>query len=121
MPGVLAGVISPVGFWTLVLLVYVFVASVLPVQWLLQPRDYINTWQLMFAMGLLGVGLVIAHPPIVAEAVVVHPAPGAGGERAPPILPFLFVTVACGAISGFHCLVSSGCSSRQLKGEGEAQ
>ncbi len=121
LPAAITSVISPVGFWTLVLLAYVWVASVLPVQWLLQPRDYINTWQLLVAMGLLMTGLLVAHPPIVADAVVMSPEPAETGQSAPPFVPFLFVTIACGAISGFHCLVSSGCSSRQLRTERDAQ
>ncbi len=121
LPAAITTVISPVAFWTLVLLAYVWVASVLPVQWLLQPRDYINSWQLLVAMGLLLTGLLVAHPPIVADAVVMHPQPASSGQSAPPFVPFLFVTIACGAISGFHCLVSSGCSSRQLRTERDAQ
>ncbi len=121
LPAGVTNHISAIGFWTLVLLGYVFVASVLPVQWLLQPRDYINTWQLLVAMGLLLVGLVVAHPPIVADAVNFAPEPAVEGGWVPSFLPFLFVTIACGAISGFHCLVASGCSSRQLRSEGDAQ
>ncbi len=121
LPAAITDVISPVGFWTLLLLVYVFIASVLPVQVLLQPRDFINSWQLLIAMGLLVVGLVVSHPPIVADAVNFRPAPATEGGFVPPFVPFLFVTVACGAISGFHCLVASGCSSRQLRSEGDAQ
>jgi len=121
LPSGLTAVISPQAFWTLVLLGYVFVASVLPVQTLLQPRDYINSHQLLIAMGLLVLGLLIAHPPIVADAVNVKPAPAAEGEMVPPFFPFLFITIACGAISGFHCLVSSGTSSKQLKSEADAQ
>ncbi|MCL4222663.1 MAG: carbon starvation protein A [Phycisphaerales bacterium] len=117
---VITNVISPVGFWTLVLLAYVFLASVLPVQTLLQPRDYINSHQLLIAMGLLVIGLVVAHPPMVAEAVRLRPEPARPGGFVPPFVPFLFVTIACGAISGFHCLVASGCSSRQLKTEADA-
>ena len=121
LPTALTDVISPVGFWTLLLLVYVFVASVLPVQVLLQPRDFINSWQLLIAMGLLLAGLLISRPPIVADAVNVRPEPAAPGGFVPPFVPFLFVTIACGAISGFHCLVASGCSSRQLRSEKDAQ
>lgn len=116
----ITSVISPVGFWTLMLLAYVFIASVLPVQTLLQPRDYINSHQLLIAMGLLVIGLVVAHPPIVAEAVRLKPEPATPGGFVPPFVPFLFVTIACGAISGFHCLVASGCSSRQLRTEADA-
>jgi carbon starvation protein len=111
----LTAVISPSAFWTLVLLAYVFIASVLPVQTLLQPRDYINALQLLLAMGLLVVGVLAAHPPLAGYAVNTAP------KGAPPMMPFLFITVACGAISGFHCLVASGCSSRQLRSESDAQ
>ncbi|MFI4897753.1 MAG: carbon starvation protein A, partial [Phycisphaerales bacterium JB059] len=121
LPSAITDHLSAIGFWTLVLLAYVAVASVLPVQWLLQPRDYINSWQLLVAMGLLLVGLVVARPPIVAEAVNFAPEPAADGGWVPSFMPFLFVTIACGAISGFHCLVASGCSSRQLRSEGDAQ
>lgn len=120
LPPGLTEVIGPVAFWTLVLLGYVSIASVLPVQWLLQPRDYINTHQLLIAMALLVVGLLASRPDLVADAVNARPAAGDGGAIAPPMLPFLFVTIACGAISGFHCLVSSGCSSRQLTSEADA-
>jgi carbon starvation protein len=121
LPAWITDHLSEVGFWTLLLMVYCFVASVLPVQWLLQPRDFINAWQLLIAMGLLVLGLVVAHPPIVADAVNFTPEPATPGGFVPPFIPFLFVTIACGAISGFHCLVSSGCSSRQLKSESDAQ
>ena len=121
LPASLTDVISPVGFWTLLLLVYVFVASVLPVQVLLQPRDFINSWQLLVAMGLLLAGLLVSRPPIVADAVNFRPEPATVGGFVPPFVPFLFVTIACGAISGFHCLVASGCSSRQLRSEKDAQ
>ncbi len=121
LPAAITDVLSPVGFWTLLLLGYVFVASVLPVQVLLQPRDFINSWQLLIAMGLLLVGLLVSRPPIVADAVNFRPAPATEGGFVPPFVPFLFVTIACGAISGFHCLVASGCSSRQLRSETDAQ
>jgi len=121
LPEAVTSVISPVGFWTLLLMVYIFVASVLPVQVLLQPRDFINAWQLLIAMGLLVAGLVVSHPPIVADPVNFRPEPATPGGFVPPFLPFLFVTIACGAISGFHCLVASGCSSRQLRSEKDAQ
>jgi carbon starvation protein len=113
--------LSVIGIWTLILMIYVFIASVLPVHVLLQPRDFINSWQLLIAMGLLVMGVLVAQPPIVADAVRLVPEVSANGNPAPPMLPFLFITIACGAVSGFHCLVSSGCSSRQLKTESDAQ
>ena len=121
IPAIITDHLSEVGVWTLLLMVYIFVASVLPVQVLLQPRDFINSWQLLIAMGLLLAGLLVSHPPIVADAVNFRPEPATPGGFVPPFVPFLFVTIACGAISGFHCLVSSGCSSRQLRSEGDAQ
>ncbi len=111
------GWLSPVAFWTVLLLAYCFVASTLPVQWLLQPRDYINSYQLMFAMGLLFMGVLVSQPALVAPATNFDSDIGAPF----PVLPFLFITVACGACSGFHCLVSSGTSSKQLRSEADAQ
>lgn len=111
-----AGLGSPVVIWTAILFVYCFVASVLPVWMLLQPRDYINSHQLIVALVLLCAGLFVAHPEFAAPAFNANP-PG----DAPPIFPFLFITIACGAVSGFHCLVSSGTSSKQLKTETDAQ
>jgi carbon starvation protein len=94
--------------WVWLLLVYAFVASVLPVWLLLQPRDYLNAHQLVTALALLTLGLLVLHPKVVAPALNPWP-PGA-----PPMIPFLFITIACGAISGFHGLVSSGTTSKQV-------
>ncbi len=113
--GFLAGLKSSVVIWTFVLLVYCFFASTLPVWLLLQPRDYINSHQLIVALVLLVLGLVVARPDLVAPVYTTDVA------GAPPIFPFLFITVACGAVSGFHCLVSSGTSSKQLNNEMDAQ
>ncbi len=107
--------LSPVGVWVVCLLIYAYIASTLPVQVLLQPRDYINAWQLLIAMVLLFAGVLIARPLMAAPALNIAP------EGAPPILPLLFITVACGAISGFHSLVSSGTTSKQCDSEGSAQ
>ncbi len=91
-----------------------WLASSLPVQVLLQPRDYINSHQLIIAMGLLAIGAIVSHPPLVAPALNID------AKGAPPIFPFLFVIIACGAISGFHSLVSSGTSSKQCDSEESA-
>jgi carbon starvation protein len=116
--------------WVIFLLGYSYVASVLPVWTLLQPRDYINSLQLLSALGLVVIGLIAAaffggaSPPIGGERPaleIVAPAFNLAPDGAPPIFPFLFITIACGAISGFHCLVSSGTSSKQLKCETDAQ
>ena len=114
---------NPVVIWTVILLIYCFIASVLPVWVLLQPRDYVNSHQLIVALGLLVLGIGVAGfsqqaDMTSAPAVVPSSELPAG---APPILPFLFITIACGAISGFHCLVSSGTSSKQLSNEEDAQ
>lgn len=109
------GGLSAVGIWVILLLIYAYVASTLPVTTLLQPRDYINAFQLCIAMTLLLLGVVVVHPPMVA------PVANLNVEGAPPLIPLLFITVACGAISGFHCLVSSGTSSKQCDLETSAQ
>ncbi|MED5417725.1 MAG: carbon starvation CstA family protein, partial [Verrucomicrobiota bacterium] len=127
-PGVIGDGIPTIA-WVAILLLYSYIASVLPVWTLLQPRDFINSLQLISALGLIVIGLVVAG--------LIGGAPAAGGERqsleivapafrmapegAPWIFPFLFITIACGAISGFHCLVSSGTSSKQVKCESDAQ
>lgn len=109
--------------WTFVLLVYCFFAAILPVWVLLQPRDYINSHQLVAALVLLGGGLLVAGATGKAELTDI-PAVTSQADRpvdAPPIWPFLFITIACGACSGFHCLVSSGTSSKQIACETDAQ
>jgi carbon starvation protein len=106
---------TPIMFWLSVLFIYAFVASVLPVQQLLQPRDYMNSHELLIAMGLLILGLIVVRPEIVAPAIRTN-VPGAPGS----MVPLLFITIACGAISGFHSLVSSGTSSKQLDKEEDA-
>ncbi len=106
--------LSPVTIWVLILLAYAFIASVLPVWRLLQPRDYINAHELIVGLGLLVLGVIFAHPVMVAPRVNFSPA------GAPFLFPMIFVTIACGAISGFHSLVGSGTSSKQLYSEKDA-
>lgn len=103
--------LSPIAVWVIILLIYAYIASTLPVQTLLQPRDYINSHQLFIALGLLSLGVIFSHPDMVAPAANLSP------QGAPPIWPMIFVIVACGAISGFHALVSSGTSSKQCDAE----
>ena len=116
--------------WVIILLVYSYVTSVLPVWTLLQPRDYINSLQLITALGLVVVGLIVAG--LIGGAPLVDggdripleisaPMIRANPEGAPAVIPFLFITIACGACSGFHCLVSSGTSSKQIRCESDAQ
>ena len=113
------GPISATGGWTIILLIYAFIASTLPVTTLLQPRDYINAWQLYVAMGLMVLGILASG--LFANLTLVAPAFNLKAAGAPPVLPFIFITIACGAISGFHCLVSSGTSSKQVAKESDAQ
>ena len=103
---------TPATFWIVALFVYAGVASLLPVWVLLQPRDYINGVQLFIGLGILYLSVLFASPTIVAPAVN-HAVP----EGTPSIVPLLFVTIACGAISGFHGMVSSGTSAKQLDKE----
>jgi len=115
---------NPVVAWTVLLFIYCFFASVLPVWVLLQPRDYINSQQLFVALLLLVAGIGVAGFTGQAQLQTSAPAVVSAAERpadAPPILPFLFITIACGAVSGFHCLVSSGTSSKQVANECDAQ
>lgn len=97
MPAFIMG--SDILSWVVVLLAYAYIASILPVWLPLQPRDYINSHQLFLGLALLYIGLFIARPDIVAPAINWNPV------GAPSLIPFLFITVACGAISGFHSLV----------------
>ena len=114
--GIRVPVIGPsLAQWKWLLLAYAFAASVLPVWLLLQPRDYINSLLLYAGVGAMYVGFVATNPSFVAPAVDLAP------EGAPPIVPFVFVVIACGAASGFHALMSSGSTAKQLATEGDAR
>lgn len=110
--------IPATGVWTILLLIYAFIASILPVTTLLQPRDFINSHELVIAMALLILGIIVAS--FSSGLDFVAPAIQATPAGAPPMWPFLFITIACGAISGFHSLVSSGTSSKQVRQEADA-
>ncbi len=99
--------------WIAVLLIYVYFASTLPVWVLLQPRDYINAQQLVVGLLMLYGGLLVLNPQLTAPAY--------NGEATTSWFPLLFITIACGAISGFHGLVASGTSSKQLDKETDAR
>ena len=101
--------------WCVVLFVYVYFASTLPVQKLLQPRDYINSHQLLVAMLFLVLGVAVAHPPLAAPAV--NQAAFEPGSDVPRLAPIMFIVIACGAISGFHSLASSGTTVKQVDRE----
>jgi carbon starvation protein len=102
--------------WSIILLVYAFLASVTPVQILLQPRDYLSAYLLFFGILFGFGGIVITRPDIHYPAFITW-SKGAGFE----LWPVLFVTVACGAISGFHSIVASGTTSKQLASERHAK
>ena len=93
--------------WIIILFIYSSFASLIPVWILLQPRDYINSHQLIVGLSLIFLSILIIQPQINAPAIT-------NIDKGPPIIPFLFVTIACGAISGFHGLVSSGTTSKQV-------
>lgn len=108
------GAISTAFFiWIAVLMVYVYIASVLPVWKLLQPRDFINSHQLVVGLAILYLGLLFVNPTITAPVTNI--------TTDVSWFPLLFITIACGAISGFHGLVSSGTSSKQLNKETDAR
>lgn len=110
--------IPATGVWTIILLTYAFIASTLPVTTLLQPRDFINSHQLLVAMALIVLGVLAAA--FGGQLQMVAPAVQAKPAQAPSMIPFLFITIACGAISGFHALVSSGTSAKQVAREEDA-
>lgn len=111
MPEVVVG-ISGNAMWILLLFIYAAIASILPVWVLLQPRDYINGLQLFVGLLILYGAILLLNPMIVAPMFNDNVPVGT-----PSLLPLLFVTIACGAISGFHGLVSSGTTSKQLNRE----
>jgi len=113
-PVSLAGV-SPVKVWIIILLVYGYVASILPVNIILQPRDYLSTFILFLGLVIGYAGLFLSRPAMETPAVVAF-----NGSKG-PIFPMLFVFIACGAISGFHSLISSGTTAKQLGNERDAR
>lgn len=110
----LSGIEMAFFIWILILMIYVYFASTLPVWLLLQPRDLINAYQLVLGLAILYLGLFVSSPEITAPAT--NPDTSDVGW-----FPLLFITIACGAISGFHGLVSSGTSAKQLDKETDAR
>ena len=106
---------ASVGGWTWILLAYAWLASVLPVWSLLQPRDFLNSLLLYLGLGLTYIGFFVLRPEFVSPVIDTHP------EGAPPMYPFVFIVIACGAASGFHSLVSSGTTAKQLDRETDAR
>ena len=115
LPETIAGLPSS-AWWVIIMLLYGAIASRLPVWTLLQPRDYINSHMLFLGLIIIYIGLFVGRPDFVAPVFNTNVP-----EDTPPLLPLLFVTIACGAISGFHGLVSSGTSSKQLDRETDAR
>ncbi len=101
--------------WILILLGYSFVASVLPVWSLLQARDFLNSLLLYLGLGLSFLGVFLWRPEFAAPAFRPHP------EGAPSFYPFVFIIIACGAASGFHSLVASGTTAKQIDRETDAR
>ncbi|MGN0659167.1 MAG: carbon starvation protein A [Emergencia sp.] len=113
------GIMCPVHFtknvWLIVVFAYIFVASVAPVWILLQPRDYLNSFLLYFLIIAAVVGIVFTNPTVQLQ-------PFTGWNiNGQTLFPFLFITVACGAVSGFHSLIGSGTTSKQLSSEKDAK
>ncbi|PIP19063.1 MAG: carbon starvation protein A [Candidatus Omnitrophica bacterium CG08_land_8_20_14_0_20_41_16] len=116
---ILAGMSIPINLsivlWLIILLAYCYIASIVPVNILLQPRDYLSSFLLFFGIGVGYLGLVISRPTITMPYYIKWTA----GDNY--LWPMLFVTVACGAVSGFHSLIASGTTSRQIANEGHAK
>jgi len=108
--------LSPLIFWFVILMIYAAVASVLPVNILLQPRDYLSTYILFGSMALAVLALLWIHPELHTPAYR-----GGFSEEQGPVWPMLFVLVACGAVSGFHSLVAGGTTSKQLAVESQGK
>jgi len=101
--------------WTWILLAYAYLASVLPVWSLLQARDFLNSLLLYLGLGLTYAGFFLLGPTFAAPAINPHPV------GAPPLFPFVFIVIACGAASGFHSLVASGTTAKQINKETDAR
>ena len=105
--------------WMWICGLYIAIASVTPVWILLQPRDYLSSFLLYAMLGVALFAVIVAHPNMMADGVGLPVWKSA--ECSTPVFPVLFTTIACGACSGFHSLVSSGTSSKQLDKESDAQ
>lgn len=107
------------GIWVIIILLYILAASVMPVWILLQPRDYLCSFLLYAVIGGSVLGILLVHPEMTAPAF--NGFTIGSGPSAQYLFPFLFITVACGAISGFHSLVGSGTTSKQINNERDAK
>jgi carbon starvation protein len=106
---------------TIALIVYGFVASVLPVWMLLAPRDYLSAFMKIGTIALLAVGIIIASPTMHNDRVTDFASTGAGPVFAGPLFPFVFIIIACGALSGFHSLIASGTTPKMIEKEGQVR
>jgi carbon starvation protein len=103
------------------LVIYGFAASVLPVWMLLAPRDYLSTFMKVGTIGLLAVGIVFTMPVLQNEAVTKFASNGKGPVFAGPLFPFVFIIIACGALSGFHALIASGTTPKLIEKESQVR
>ena len=101
--------------------VYGFVASVLPVWMLLAPRDYLSTFMKIGTIALLAIGILIALPLMQNKAVTDFASNGEGPVFAGPLFPFVFIIIACGALSGFHSLIASGTTPKMIEKESQVR
>jgi carbon starvation protein len=106
---------------TFCLIAYGFLASVLPVWMLLAPRDYLSTFMKIGTIILLAVGIVVTLPAMRNEAVTEFAHTGAGPVFAGSLFPFVFITIACGALSGFHALIASGTTPKMIEKESQVR
>jgi carbon starvation protein len=105
----------------LAIIIYAFVASVLPVWVLLTPRDYLSTFMKIGVIVLLAIGMIIAAPTLQAPSLSEFALPGTGPVFAGKLFPFVFITIACGALSGFHALISSGTTPKMVQKESQVR
>jgi carbon starvation protein len=103
------------------LIIYGFFASVLPVWMLLAPRDYLSTFMKIGTIGLLAIGILVTLPVMENEAVTKFASSGEGPVFAGALFPFVFITIACGALSGFHSLIASGTTPKMIEKESQVR
>jgi carbon starvation protein len=103
------------------LVIYGFVASILPVWMLLAPRDYLSTFMKIGVIVLLAIGLIIARPALQSQAITDFALEGTGPVFAGKLFPFVFITIACGALSGFHALIASGTTPKMIGKESQVR
>ena len=103
------------------IVIYGFAASVLPVWLLLAPRDYLSTFMKVGTIMLLAVGILVARPVVQMPAVTSFATEGNGPAFAGSLFPFLFITIACGALSGFHALICSGTTPKMIEKESQTR